>query len=264
MFHRAHFSPLLTGDVQIAVVDFVFEDRKDSMGRIEPRNFVIVNKSTQDHVFEQQFTNRRGCIKPCWKKVSTSTEVYEAIYNDSKNNNLRFTVAYETFNRYHFKENTIVCKKLAVLEFKEVNRRFAGVWYYSSNIPSRRRMVIDKTIVRLREEDKIRDHVHGQTGSELPTQCQTSGSISVLLLSLPLAILPGPIFAIVFFYLVLYTLRRRQDEREAQENNEISDTENPDYSEDTTISGETTYASHDRVQHQLDLKIPASMYIPRA
>jgi len=218
---------------EIAVVDFIFEGRVDALSSIDPSKFAITSNSTMDRVFQQKYADDAKCKAPCWKQVKNISEAYATVTN--KNTKHSFTAVYETFNRHTFREDTDLCKKIQVLEYPAINRRFAGVMFYSSSIPVERRMFIDQEIVLLREQGKLREIVHRKTGESLPAKCETTGSISVLLLSLPLFLFPGPIFAVVFFYMAMYTLKRRNERLDIDEddNDGIPDSED-------TCSGDTT------------------------
>ncbi len=205
---------------EIAVVDFIFQDRQDETNRISPGEFALTKSSTMSRVFRTEFLNRtkrrnQACPrgKPCWLELDTIQDVYFTItsQNNTKSDVHQNSYVYENFNRYWFRRNSSLCGELQVVEYEPLNRKVAGVWYYSSNIELERRVEIDRAILDMRERDEVRSKLYEVTGSSLPPKCETSASISVLLLGVPMFMFPGPIFTLVFFYMVVYTVRWRRD-----------------------------------------------------
>ena len=185
------------------------------MEKLNPEQFVITANSTMSKKFkecirEEGFPNCLNAEQPCFLEVENIEGVYNTItsQNNSKSERYRYSAVYETLNRYWFKKNSSLCEELQVFEYSPLNRRFAGVWYYSSNIVHSRRTQIDMAIVQLRETDQIRRIVHQVTGSELPEKCKNDKSIEFLLLAMPLFFFSGPIFLVLVFCMALFTIIR--------------------------------------------------------
>lgn len=218
------FLTTLSVHEQIAVVDFVFQDRDERIDHVSPNQFVLTENTTMENIFIREFLNsnkswnrRWGCrsTNTCWHTVHTAGEVFNTITdrNSTKSTIYRYSYMYETFNRYWFKENASLCNELQVFRYKPLERSFAGVWYYSSNIELEKRTEIDRGILQLREKDEIGRLFDEVTGSTLPPKCTTSTSISVLLLGVPIILFPGPILSFVFFYMMIYEIRERREKR---------------------------------------------------
>ena len=214
---------------EISIVNFVFSEHRERMEKLVPQQFVITGNTTQDRKFKEYITTKEfgnclgGNSEPCWKQVGSIAEVYDTITSQGgmKSDKYRYSAVYETLNRYWFKKNSSLCKELQVLDYAPLNRRFAGVWYYSSNIDQDRRTEMDMAIVQLREDDHIRRFVHDVSGSQLPAKCENSDNIDYLQLGMPLFMFAGPIFCAVFFYMCLYTIRWRN----LRENADVGDSD---------------------------------------
>ncbi len=221
---------------EISIATFVFTQQRERMEDLVPEEFVITANTTQDYKFMEYIRSNEfghclgGNSEPCWKQVRSIEEVYDTITNQGgmKSDLYRYSAVYETLNRYWFKKNSSLCQELQVLDYAPLNRRFAGVWYYSSNIPQHRRTEMDRAIVQLREEDKIRGFVHAVSGSKLPPKCEKSDHIGYLQLGMPLFIFSGPIFCAVFFYMCLYTIRWRilRENPQTEDSDDDDDIEN--------------------------------------
>ena len=199
--------------VQISIVNFVFSEHRQKMEKFNPEQFVITGNSTmskkfKEYIGEKEYPNCLNAEQPCFLEVDNIKGVYDTItsQNNSKSERYRYSAVYETLNRYWFKKNSSLCEELQVFEYSPLNRRFAGVWYYSSNIVHSRRTQIDMAIVQLRETDQIRRIVHQVAGSQLPANCESNKSIEFLQLAMPLFFFSGPIFLAVVFYMALYTI----------------------------------------------------------
>ena len=208
----------------IAVVGFVFQNQREQVDSLAPSQFAIIQDSTIEKIFIDEFltTNkkngrpkRQGCRgnKACWKKVRSSTEIYDTVTdrNGTKSKQHLYSYFYESFNRYLFNRNTSLCEQIQVLEYDQLERSFAGIWFYSANIDLERRTEIDRVILSLREKDMIQKLFQEEIGASLPAKCQKNTSVSVLLLGVPIFVLLGPIFTLVSFYMLMYTLRRYLD-----------------------------------------------------
>ena len=262
---------------EIAVVDFVFQNRTERVDSLSPSQFVITENTTMEQIFVDEFlrsnknenrrANRQGCRgnTVCWKEVHSIGEVFDTVTdrNGTRSKQHLYSYVYESFNRYWFKQNASLCQEIQVLEYDRLQRSFAGVWYYSKNIDLDRRTEIDRMILSLREKDIIRKLIQEEAGASLPPKCETSTSISVLLLGVPIFMFPGPIFTLVFFYMLMYTVRRHHDakremaERRVGMDDEDTDNDNDDNNDNGGDNGNneagSSSSSMPRVKRRIDL-----------
>ncbi len=113
------------------------------------------------------------------------------------------------------------CYKLTVFEATTPSYGFAAGWYYGSGIQLETQARIDKTILRLRIHDKMRELGSGLIDDSVPTACGTmSTDIPPDILGWILLTVVGscmiPVFAALLYSSIINHGRRRRGLNESE------------------------------------------------
>lgn len=161
--------------------------------------FVIVLNSGYERYFrlaadsKHEYLNADSVDIP-WQRVDTVANAYKSMMENGT-----FSVCFELSPIIEMERNN-ACDKLIFYE-TDAKRSYNGGWFYSTDVPEKTRMKIDKSLVELVEEGRAQEILHKEDGATYRSCGRNKPRINFMLLFLPL--LPFSLFIIIGIFIML-------------------------------------------------------------
>lgn len=215
---------------EVAIAVQVYEAHLEApIENIDEQRFSVVKNSSMERIFSTMAAPGKR-----WHSSESISETYNLL--SSSSNNYVYTVVYEVFNRFEMNQRPELCEHLRLYPFvpsKLVHSRkppsLSGVWYYSSNAPLSRRIVIDKAITNHKQNGRIIKIINNYAGDDILDSCKLQTErIDWVLLALVYSLITGVLFMWLISSVLWFAINRRRKRRK--------DTENPDTNPSTVNS----------------------------
>lgn len=181
---------ILLYEVALAVIAFE-SVRNPTLENYSASEFAVYKDTTEEHFFQKMVQT-----KTLHKRFNNLDAVYKALETNPK---LKYTVSYAIDNRYKFTTEPELCSKLRLYDTvpSSLSKRrkppsISGVWFYSTRIPLKKRDIVDKAILKLKELGEVTEFVDQAIGSdEVTARCKPGSNqigwyMLLLLVALPI------------------------------------------------------------------------------